>query len=149
MSVEEDKESILAALNAIEEVYRLAYEESDLAQANLIFSNSMENQSSSWVLSTYLEENGKGSQQLISGVSGLSFYELVEKGILPEMILERILEKTSIENPSEITQSQWARKFQKIPYFGKAKEAKSSEIILILLILVFISERYLAYQKNL
>jgi hypothetical protein len=149
MSVEEDKESILAALNAIEEVYRLAYEESDLDQANLIFSNSMENQSSSWVLSTSLEENGKGSEQLISGVSGLSFDELVEKGILPEMILERILANTSIENPSVITQSQWARKFQKIPDFGKAKEAKSPEIILILLILVFISERYLAYQKNL
>ncbi|WP_268033854.1 BatA domain-containing protein [Algoriphagus sp. PAP.12] len=148
-SVEEDKESILAALNAIEEVYRLAYEESNLDQANLIFSNSMENQSSSWVLSTSLEENWKGSQQLISGVSGLSFDELVEKGILPEMILERILAKTSIENPSVITQSQWAGKFQKIPDFGKAKEAKSTEIILILLILVFISERYLAYQKNL
>ncbi|SHO60659.1 BatA domain-containing protein [Algoriphagus zhangzhouensis] len=148
-SVEKEKESILAALNAIEEVYHLAYEESDSTQAGLIFSNSMENQSSPWVLATSLEDNGKGKLQLISGASGLSYDELVEKGILPEMILERILENTSIENPIEITQSQWARKFQKIPDFGKAKEAKSSEIILILLVLVFISERYLAYQKNL
>lgn len=148
-SVEEDKESILAALNAIEEVYHLGYEVSDSAQADLIFSNSMENQSSSWVLATSLEKNGNDIQNLIAGSSGLSFDELVEKGILPEMIMERILENTSIENPIEITQSQWGRKFQKVPDFGKTKEARSSEIILILLVLVFITERYLAYQKNL
>lgn len=137
-----EQQDFLAAMDAIHSVYQLDFLESDSSQVALLFT------SSSLAI-------GNGNYQIISKKNyeretGLAWQNLVSEGIVPELILEDILKKFEIdEDETKISEMSLSSKFRQIPEAQLSKVPNTTELWLVLLLLIFGGERFLAYRKNL
>jgi hypothetical protein len=149
----EKKEAIQSALAAIEEVYGLKFTESDSIQSLFLFSDIFQTNIKKNQLLFLTENHGdKISNQVLalSNSINLNWEETVEKGLLPEVILKPILAHLGIEKADlKISKSQLEQKFSAIPTSKLAKTANLCEWLLILLVILFAVERFLAYRANL
>lgn len=149
----EKKEAIKSALAAIEEVYGLKFSESDSIQSLFLFSETIHpNLNESQLL--FLTENhgDKSSGQIValSELINLNWEETLEKGLLPELILKPILTHLGVEKTElKISKSQLEQKFSAIPTSKLTKSANLNEFLLVLLVILFAVERFLAYRANL
>ncbi|MFL0681715.1 MAG: BatA domain-containing protein [Algoriphagus aquaeductus] len=149
----EKKEAIQSALSAIEEVYGLKFSESDSIQSLFLFSETIHpNLNESQLL--FLTENhgDKISGQIValSDLVILNWDEMVEKGLLPELILKPILTHLGVEKSDlKISKSQLDQKFSAFPTSKLTKSANLNEFLLVLLVILFAVERFLAYRANL
>ena len=102
----------------------------------------------------FLTENhgDKVSDQVfaLSDLINLNWEETVEKGLLPELILKPILTHLGMEKTDlKISKSQLEQKFSAIPTSKLTKSANLNEVLLVLLVILFAAERFLAYRANL
>lgn len=149
----EKKEAIQSALAAIEEVYGLKFSKSDSIQSLFLFSDSFSpNLKKNQVLFITENQGDKSSGQIIalSDLINLNWEETVEKGLLPELILKPILTHLGVEKSDlKISKSQLEQKFSAIPPSKLTKSANLNEVLLVLLVILFAVERFLAYRANL
>ncbi|GMQ23513.1 hypothetical protein Aoki45_01950 [Algoriphagus sp. oki45] len=150
---EERKASIQRALSAISEVYSFRFNEGNLNTAELLFSDSLTSNFDGNKLVFLSENQGyKISKKVLalSHLVNLNWEETVEKGLLPELILEGILANLGMEKPDlKITKTQLEKKFLAIPSSKLSKTANLNEVLLVLLVILFAVERFLAYRANL
>ncbi len=149
----EKKEAIQSALAAIEEVYGLKFSKSDSIQSLFLFSDSFSpNLKKNQLLFLTENQGDKSSGQIIalSDLINLNWEETVEKGLLPELILKPILTHLGVEKSDlKISKSQLEQKFSAIPPSKLTKSANMNEVLLVLLVILFAVERFLAYRANL
>ncbi|PZV83941.1 putative membrane protein (TIGR02226 family) [Algoriphagus aquaeductus] len=149
----EKKEAIQSALAAIEEVYGLKFTESDSIQSLFLFSETfLPNLKKNQLL--FLTENhgDKVSHQVfaLSDLINLNWEETLEKGLLPELILKPILTHLEVEKTDlKISKNQLEQRFSAIPKSHLTKSANMNELFLILLVILFAVEHFLAYRANL
>jgi hypothetical protein len=154
LNLSKEKEDwVKKALAAISEVYGLTFPDTDSHQSRLIFVEKMLSKphSDQLVLVTESTENPKsGNQIILSHPVDLNWEEIVDKGVLPELILDPLLEYLGL-NPvlPQLTQNQLEDLFHTIPASKQAQIPNTTEFLLILLVSLFALERYLAYKKNL
>lgn len=149
----EKKEAIQSALSAIEEVYGLKFSKSDSIQSLFLFSDTLHTNIKENQLLFHTENQGdKSSGQIIalSDLINLNWEETVEKGLLPELILKPILTHLGVEKTElKISKSQLEQKFSAILTSKLTKSANLNEFLLVLLVILFAVERFLAYRANL
>lgn len=149
----EKKEAIQSALAAVEEVYGLKFTESDSIQSLFLFSETFHPNLKKNQLLFLTENHGdKVSDQVfaLSNLINLNWEETVEKGLLPELILKPILTHLGMEKTDlKISKSQLEQKFSAIPTSKLTKSANLNEVLLVLLVILFAAERFLAYRANL
>lgn len=149
----EKKEAIQSALSAIEEVYGLKFSKSDSIQSLFLFSDTLHTNIKENQLLFHTENQGdKSSGQIIalSDLINLNWEETVEKGLLPELILKPILTHLGVEKSDlKISKSQLGQKFSAFPTSKLTKSANLNEFLLVLLVILFAVERFLAYRANL
>ncbi|WP_026952628.1 BatA domain-containing protein [Algoriphagus mannitolivorans] len=140
------KEILKASLEAITEVYGLQFSESNLPDAKIIFTSGQDIESSENQLVLRTESLGKHA---LSNPVQQPWEEVVQKGVLPELILKKVLPHFGIDPDSrKLSQAQIAQKFHRIPESKVAKISNSSEIILLLILALFGLERFLAFRSN-
>ncbi len=150
---EERKASIKAALDAIEEVYGLSFRESDLESAEFVFSDSLiSNLNGDQVL--FLTENQliENNDQVFDLSKSIyqNWDETVENGLLPELILEQILTHLGVGKADlKISKTQLEQKFLTIPSSKLTKTANGNEVLLVLMLVLFAVERFLAFRAKL
>lgn len=150
---EERKTSIRAALDAIEEVYGLSFTESGLEGGAFLFSDSLtSNLNEDQIL--FLTENqlieNKDQVFALSNSTYQNWDETVENGLLPELILGQILTQLGIGKADlKISKTQLEQKFLTIPSSKLTRTANLNEGLLVLMLVLFAVERFLAYRANL
>ena len=147
------KADIEAALAALTEVYGLTFSEGEKQNAQVIFSDRVaENPKSEklyFVTEADLQTSPKNQVSLANAVS-MPWDEVVDKGILPELILDPLVGFMGISAPETfLTKSQIEQRFVEIPQSKQSAVANTSEIFLILIVLLFGLERFLAFRSNL
>lgn len=149
----EKKEAIQSALSAIEKVYGLKFSESDSIQSLFLFSETIHpNIKENQLLFIAENQGGKSSGQFLalSEFINLNWEETVEKGLLPERILEGVLTHLGVEKTNlKISKSQLEQKFLTIPSSKLTKTANLNEWLLVGILILFAVERFLAYRANL
>lgn len=149
----EKKEAIQSALAAIEEVYGLKFSKSDSIQSLFLFSDIFSpNLKKNQLLFITENQGDKSSGQIValSELINLNWEETLEKGLLPELILKPILTHLGVEKTElKISKSQLEQKFSAIPTSKLTKSANLNEVLLVLLVILFAVERFLAYRANL
>lgn len=154
LSLEKEKEEVIqSSLSAIEEVYGLKFSESDSIQSLFLFSETIHpNIKENQLLFIAENQGDKPSSQVLalSDLINLNWEETVEKGLLPELILKPILTHLGVEKTDlKISKSQLEQKFSAIPTSKLTKSANLNEWLLVLLVILFAVERFLAYRANL
>ena len=147
------KADIEAALAALTEVYGLTFSERENQNAQVIFSDRVaENPKSEklyFVTEADLQTSPKNQVSLANAVS-MPWDEVVDKGILPELVLDPLVGFLGISAPETfLTKSQIEQRFVEIPQSKQSAVANTSEIFLILIVLLFGLERFLAFRSNL
>lgn len=149
----EKKEAIQSAISAIEKVYGLKFSESDSIQSLFLFSDIFHTNINENQLLFSAENQGvkySGQFLALSDLINLNWEETVEKGLLPERILEGVLTHLGVEKTNlKISKSQLEQKFLTIPSSKLTKSANMNEVLLVLLVILFAVERFLAYRANL
>lgn len=143
---------LLAAMEAIEEIYGLTFSEVSEA-GKLVLTDQSPEASSKEKLYLIL---GQGEQLLPQNVihlekqSGLTWEELIEKGLLPELILEPLVDFLGIQ-PLEkrLTVNQLEHGFVRIPESKLAAFPNAAVLLLIVFLILFGLERFYAYRLNL
>lgn len=153
-SISEDrKASIQKALSAISEVYGFRFNEGNLSSSEVLFSDSLiSNPGKSQLIFLTENQGDKISNQVLalSHSINLNWEETAEKGLLPERILEGVLTHLRVEKPNlKISKSQLEQRFSAIPSSKLTKSANLNEFLLVLLVILFAVERFLAYRANL
>ncbi|OOG72828.1 BatA domain-containing protein [Algoriphagus sp. A40] len=154
LEIEEgEKSNIKAALAALTEVYGLSFAEVETGKAKLVFTDQIpENADNAklYFLTSSLDTPGNKSMISLYHSVQLPADEVLEKGLLPELILSPLLEFFGIRAADPLlTQRQIAQKFIEIPKAQLSVFPNTSEIILVLIALVFALERFLAYRNDL
>lgn len=150
---EERKKSIRAALDAIKEVYGLSFTESGLEGGAFLFSDSLtSNLNEDQIL--FLTENqlieNKNQVFALSNSAYQNWDETGENGLLPELILGQILTHFGVGKADlKISKTQLEQKFLTIPSSKLTKMANLNEGLLVLILVLFAVERFLAYRANL
>ncbi|MCU0399436.1 MAG: BatA domain-containing protein [Algoriphagus sp.] len=149
---EEKKKAFLAAFEAIEEVYGLKFAEESEGEKLVVTVQVPETVSKE---KFYLIAESKELVLLENAVnlelqSGMAWEELIEKGLLPELILEPLVDFLGI-HPQEkrLSQPQLEQRFIKIPDSGQAHLPNSILLLLGLFFVLFVLERHMAYRLNL
>ncbi|WP_026968254.1 BatA domain-containing protein [Algoriphagus terrigena] len=147
------KADIDAALTALTEVYGLTFSEGEKQNAQVIFSDLVaENPKSEklyFVTEADLQTSPKNEVSLANSVA-MPWDEVVDKGILPELILDPLVGFLGISAPETfLTKSQIEQRFMEIPQSKQSAVANTSEIFLVLIVLLFGLERFLAFRSNL
>lgn len=146
-NVEVEKvEPLKASLEAITEVYGLQFSESNLTDAKVVFTSDQELEGSENQLVLHTESLGKHA---LSNPIHQPWKEVIEKGVLPELILKKVLPHFGIDPDSrKLSQAQIAQKFHSIPESKLARTSNSSEVILLIILALFGLERFLAFRSN-
>lgn len=151
--VEDEKQNILAALAALTEVYGFLFSELETEEAKLVFTDQIPEYLDKTKLYFLTSSQDAGANKpMISLYDPVSLptAEVLEKGILPELILSPMLEYLGIQTPDPfLSQSQISQKFMEIPKAQLSVFPNTSEILLVLIAMVFALERFLAYRNNL
>jgi hypothetical protein len=149
----EKKEQLQAALVALQEVYGLSFAEVALEKAKVVFADQLSKDQGSEALYFYTApvENTKTKLHIpLDNPVSIPWSEAVEKGILPELIVSPLLEFLGIRSEiAPLSQSHLEQKFVEIPKAKSSIESNTTEIFLVLIVLCFGLERFLAYRNNL
>ncbi|RIW12776.1 hypothetical protein D0X99_18460 [Algoriphagus lacus] len=146
------KKDFLAAFEAIEEVYGVQFSEVSEGEKLVVADQIPKSLSKDKLYliaesdEVVLPENAVNLELQ----SGMAWEEVIEKGLLPELILEPLVDFLGI-HPQEkrLSQPQLEQRFIKIPDSGKAHLPNSILLLLVLFLVLFGLERYLAYRLNL
>lgn len=149
---QEKKKDFLAAFEAIEEVYGVQFAEVSEGEKLVVADQIPKSLSKDKLYliaesdEVVLPENAVNLELQ----SGMAWEEVIEKGLLPELILEPLVDFLGI-HPQEkrLSQPQLEQRFIKIPDSGKAHLPNSILLLLVLFLVLFGLERYLAYRLNL
>jgi hypothetical protein len=141
-----------AALEAISEVYGLTFSEVDQGEQVVLtdqIPKSLE-KDKPYLITDSGQQIFPKNVKVLSTQAGMNWEEVVEKGLLPGLILEPLVDFLGI-HPKEarLSKSQLAQRFIKIPKSKTAIIPNSNSILLILFLALFSLERYLAYRLNL
>lgn len=145
--LEEEKNQVVqASLDAIVEVYGLEFREDAPDKSDLMITSDLNNESIENQLVLNINSNDEFS---IYDPIFFSWEEVVQKGMLPEMILQKILTHYGVDPETrKLSKAQITQKFQLIPETKLAKASNSSEIVLVVVLFLFGLERFLAYRSN-
>lgn len=148
----EKRGQVLSALSAISEVYGLNFSETDSLRAQVVFSEyrpvQIKEDQLLFLVGSEQKPDFKNEINLGGPVS-LTWTEVIEKGILPELILDPVLSFIGFEPDRKLSFAELERKFNQIPTSKLAKKANTNEYLLVFIVLFFCLERYLAFRKNL
>jgi len=148
---ENQKSSFLAAFEALKEVHGFSFQEKE--EAELIFTNRPPNNPKPDVL--YFVNGNFPSSKF--NAASFEFDKVsnplewvIDKGALPEVILSKYLEfKKVIPDSYRLSNSQIQAKFVQIPDSKASLVPNSSEMLLILAVILFGLERHLSFRENL
>jgi hypothetical protein len=153
LTEETGKKEIEAALDALKEVYGLSFSEAGLEDAKVVFATQQIGETEAGKLCFLTSASTRPESDLqiqLEDPVSLPWDESVEKGVLPELILAPLIEFLGIKQRDlPATKSQIAQKFVEIPRSKQALSANATEIMLILVVVIFGIERFLAYRNNL
>lgn len=149
---QEKREEILAAFEAIEEVYGLSFSEVS-EDGKLVLTDQIPEMLSKEKLYLLVESGNRILPQNVISLenrAGLTWEEMIEKGLLPELILEPLVDFLGI-HPLEkrLTINQLEQRFVRIPDLKMATLPNSAILLLILFMILFGLERFYAYRLNL
>lgn len=149
---QEKREAILAAFEAIEEVYGLSFSEVS-EDGKLVLTDQIPEMLSKEKLYLLVESGNRILPQNVISLenrAGLTWEEMIEKGLLPELILEPLVDFLGI-HPLEkrLTINQLEQRFVRIPDLKMATLPNSAILLLILFLILFGLERFYAYRLNL
>lgn len=149
---QEKRASILAALEAIEEVYGLSFSEVS-ENGKVVVTDQIPEILSKEKLYFLFGSGDRIVPQNVKNLenqAGLTWEELIEKGLLPEVILEPLVDFMGI-HPLEkkLTVNQLEQQFIEIPDYQLAVLPNSSILLLVLFLILFGLERFYAYRLNL
>ncbi len=149
----ERKEELQAALKALQEVYGLGFADVTLEKAMVVFADHLSENAENGVLYFYTDPVENPASKLhvpLDQPVSLPWTEAVEKGILPELILSPLPDFLGISSKEiPLTKSHLEQKFVEIPKAKSSVAANTTEIFLVLIVLCFGLERFLAYRNNL
>ncbi len=149
---QEKKAQILAAFEAIEDVYGLSFSEVS-EDGKLVLTDQIPEILSKEKLYLLLESSDPILPQNViklENQAGLTWEEMIEKGLLPELLLEPLVDFLGI-HPQEkrLTINQLEQRFVRIPESKMTVLPNSAILLLILFLILFGLERYYAYRLNL
>jgi hypothetical protein len=143
---------IRSALAALTEVYGLTFSEGEKKSAQAVFSDRLEEKSGDGKLYFQTEAKDKPfwkHQSALSDPVSMPWIEMVDREILPELILDPLINSLGISSREIfLTEGQLKQRFVEIPQANQSKVANTSEIFLILIVLLFGLERFLSYRNN-
>lgn len=147
------KENLATALDAVKEVYGLSFSVVENQNAKVIFSDkSVENPEEGKLIfyTEAVEKSDSKLQILLADPVFLPWDEVVEKGILPELILDPLVDYLGISaQEAFLTKGQIEQRFAEVPLNKQARLSNTTELMLILIVVLFGLERFLAYRNNL
>ncbi len=147
------KGDIDAALKALTQVYGLSFSEGEKSNAKVIFSDQSAETPSDGKLYFQTESivNSISDVQVsLANSVSMPWGELVDKGILAELILDPLLHFLGISDREVfLTKSQIEQRFVEIPKPQQSAASNTSKIFLMLIVLLFGLERFLANRSNL
>ena len=150
---ESQKATISSALDALEEVYGFSFSEGEKQNSIVIFSDQAIEEATQGKLYFYTGDSDfpfLNSQIALSNLVSTPWEEVVDKGVLPELILDPLVDFLGISSQEIfLTKSQIEQRFVEIPQSKGATVSNTSEIFLILIVLLFGLERFLAFRNNL
>ncbi|GAB2486200.1 BatA domain-containing protein [Algoriphagus taiwanensis] len=150
---DERKTNVRNALDAISQVYGMSFTESDLEDAEFVFSDSLiSNLKENQVLLLFENQLIENKDQVftLSNSINQNWDEMVANGLLPELILGKILTHLGLGKADlKISKTQLEQKFLTIPSSKLTKTANGNEVLLVLMLVLFAIERFLAYRANL
>lgn len=149
---QERQDQLRSAFEAIEEVYGLSFSEVSKG-GKLVLTDQKHKTFSKEKLYLLVESTIRILPQNVINLenqAGLTWEEMIEKGLLPELILEPLVDFLGI-HPLEkrLTINQLEQRFIQIPESKMAAFPNSAILLLILLLFLFGLERYYAYRLNL
>lgn len=149
---QEKRAQLLAAFEAIKEVSGLTISEVSEG-GKLVLTDQIPKTISKQKLYLLVESGNRILPQNVINLenqAGLTWEELIEKGLLPELILEPLVDYLGI-HPKEkrLTINQLEQRFVQIPDSKMAALPNSAILLLILFLILFGLERYYAYRLNL
>lgn len=149
---EKKKSNFLAAFAAIREVYGLSFSEQSEGEILILTDQIPENPEKNklyLVTESSKQILPKNIQSLANQV-GMNWEEVIEKGLLPGLILEPLVDFLGI-HPMEtrLSPSQFVQRFVKIPESKTGILPNANGVLLVLFLALFGLERYLAYRTNL
>ncbi len=151
----EDKEKesqFLAAFAAITEVYGLIFTEQSDGEILILTDQIPENPEINklYLVSESSKQIFPKNIQSIANQTGMNWEEVVEKGLLPGLILEPLVDFLGIHpKESRLSPSQIVQQFVKIPESKMGILPNANGILLVVFMVLFGLERYLAYRNNL
>jgi uncharacterized integral membrane protein len=146
------KAAIQAALTALQEVYGLTFTETELKDARVVFADSSKDATTGklYFQTTAATSSESSEVVLLDNSVQMAWEEIVDKGLLPELIASPLINYLGVSGPSTfLSESHLKEKFVEIPKAKQALATNTSEIILVLIVLVFGVERFLSYRNNL
>jgi hypothetical protein len=142
----------LAAFAAITEVYGLSFTEKSEGEILILTDQIPENPEHNklYLIAESSKQIFAKNIQSIANQAEMNWEEVIEKGLLPGLILEPLVDFLGI-HPREprLSPSQLAQRFVKIPESKMVISPNLSVILLVVFLLLFALERYLAYRTNL
>jgi len=149
---QEKQAQFLAAFEAIEAVYGLSFSEVS-ETGKLVVTDQISETISKEKLYLLLETDDRILPQNVINLenqAGLTWEEMIEKGLLPELILEPLVNFLGI-HPKEkrLALNQLEQRFIQIPESKMAAFPNSAILLLIIFLILFGLERYYAYRLNL
>ncbi|WP_111671187.1 BatA domain-containing protein [Algoriphagus litoralis] len=148
----EKRDEIMAAFEAIEDVHGLSFSEVSEG-GKLVLTDQIPEILSKKKLYLLLESEDRILPQNVINLenqAGLTWAEVIEKGLLPELILEPMVDFLGIQ-PLEkrLTINQLEQRFVQIPESKMAILPNSAVLLLVLFLILYGVERYYAYRLNL
>ncbi|MFN3997207.1 BatA domain-containing protein [Algoriphagus sp.] len=149
---QENRAQLLAAFEAINEIYGISFTEVSEG-GKLVLTDQFPETNSKEKLYFLIESSDRILPQNVINLenqSGLTWEEMIEKGLLPELILEPLVDFLGI-HPKEkrLTIHQLEQRFIQISESKMAALPNTAILLLILFLILFGLERYYAYRLNL
>ncbi|MCE7057293.1 BatA domain-containing protein [Algoriphagus sp. AGSA1] len=144
---------VKAGLEAIGDVYGVEFQETeDIGQAALIFDSDIPSETSSdklYFIRNSFSFSDQANMVFIQDTLDFEHSELVQKGMLPEVILEKFLDFSGLEKQDvQMSRAQVERRFVVDTEREKMKKANLDLLFLILLVLCLGLERYFSHRQK-
>jgi uncharacterized integral membrane protein len=146
------KAAVQAALAAIQEVYELSFTDVELKEAKVVFADQPLDAPNDKLVfqATAVPSTVSSSVIQLDDQVNLPWQEAIEKGLLPELIASPLVKYLGISVvPTLLSEGDVREKFVEIPMTKQARTANTSEILMVLILLIFGVERFLSYRHSL
>ncbi|WPR76225.1 BatA domain-containing protein [Algoriphagus sp. NG3] len=144
---------VKAGLEAIRDVYGVEFEETeDMGQAALIFDSNIPLETSSdklYFIRNSFSFSEQANMVFFQDTLDFEHSELVQKGMLPEVILEKFILFSGLEKQDvQMSRAQIERRFVVDTERNQVKKANLDLLFLFLLVLFFGLERYFSHRQR-